>query len=397
MTNLLSNRCFWVFHVDFFSMICHSWIATIFYQTAVLEKEKDAWKANSFIISFLCDYQVAKRHYHLAHGIGRAGDVAAIQVCIVGVFLMQPKAAGSSLICELTRKLSLDFIQTCGITEVKDCIVLPLATGMSITMCLLSYHLKYPKAKYVIWFRVDQKTCLKSIINTGLEPIIIEPKREGDELVTDLEQLRHVLESTPKEEILCIIPTTSVFAPRLPDDIVGVSLLGKEFDIPVIVNNAYGLQSSVICKSINHALRVGRVDVLISSTDKNILVPVGGAFVYSRDSTALDMIRKNYPGRANMSPILDVFITLLGMGKQKLVEYLTRREECYTYLKSQLQVIASQYHQRVLETPRNPISIAVSLNNPFPDDASYEYTDEAITKFGAMLYTRGVSGRRIDY
>lgn len=56
MTNLLSNRCFWVFHVDFFSMICHSWIATIFYQTAVLEKEKDAWKANSFIISFLCDY-----------------------------------------------------------------------------------------------------------------------------------------------------------------------------------------------------------------------------------------------------------------------------------------------------------------------------------------------------
>lgn len=25
-------------------------------------------------------YQVAKRHFYLAHGIGRAGDVAAIQV-----------------------------------------------------------------------------------------------------------------------------------------------------------------------------------------------------------------------------------------------------------------------------------------------------------------------------
>lgn len=109
------------------------------------------------------------------------------------------------------------------------------------------------------------------------------------------------------------------------------------------------------------------------------------------------MIRKNYPGRANVSPILDVFITLLGMGKQKLIEYLTRREECYTYLKSQLQEIASKYHQRVLDTPRNPISIAVSLNNPFPDDPSFEYTDEAITQFGAMLYTRGVSGIRIDY
>ena len=99
--------------------------------------------------------------------------------------------------------MAVDFIQTCGITEVKDCIVLPLATGMSISMCLLSLRLTNPTAKYVIWFRVDQKTCLKSILTTGLEPIIIDPVLEGDELNTNLPALREKLESIKCDEILC--------------------------------------------------------------------------------------------------------------------------------------------------------------------------------------------------
>lgn len=288
--------------------------------------------------------------------------------------------------------MAVDFIQTCGITEVKDCIVLPLATGMSISMCLLSLRLKNPKAKYVIWFRVDQKTCLKSILTTGLEPIIIDPVLEGDELNTDLSALRKRLDSMEREEILCIIPTTSVFAPRLPDDIVGVSKLAKEFSIPVIVNNAYGLQSRATCKAIDHAIRVGRIDMLVSSTDKNMLVPVGGALVYSPHSEMVDLVRKNYPGRASMSPILDVFITLLSMGKQELRSILKEREDCYRYLLDRLEEVAAKHKQRVLRTPRNPISIAVTLDNPFPEDESFDFTDKDITKFGAMLYTRGVSG-----
>ena len=255
----------------------------------------------------------------------------------------------------------------CGITEAKDCIVLPLATGMSISMCLLSLHLQNPKAKYVVWFRVDQKTCLKSILNTGLEPIIIEPKQVGDELTTNLERLKSVLQSTPQDEILCIIPTTSVFAPRLPDDVEGVSRLAKEFNIPVVVNNAYGLQSGTVCKAINRAIRVGRVDLLISSTDKNLMVPVGGAFVYSPQTAPIDLIRGNYPGRASMSPILDVFITLLHMGRRRVVALLREREECYDYLHSRLETLAQSFGQRVLVTPGNPISIAMTLDNPFAE------------------------------
>lgn len=307
--------------------------------------------------------------------------------------------------------MSIDFIQTCGISEVKDGLVLPLATGMSISLCLLSLRQQRPEAQCVIWFRVDQKTCLKSILTCGLKPIIIQPRIQGDELATDLDALRSILQTTPASSILCIIPTTSVFAPRLPDDIIGVSKLAKEFEIPVLVNNAYGLQSSVICKAINRAIRVGRVDLLVSSTDKNMLVPVGGALVYSPSHDSIDIVRKNYPGRASMSPILDVFITLLSMGKLKIRDYLKRREECYEYLHTRLAEVAEQFGQRLLNIPHNPISLAVTLDMPMevdhntaehrvvdtidgPCKGEFKYTDADITRFGAMLYTRGVSGAR---
>ena len=47
---------------------------------------------------------VAKRHFYLGHGIGRSGDIAAIQ----------PKAAGSSLIAKLTTSFVLDIIKLAG-------------------------------------------------------------------------------------------------------------------------------------------------------------------------------------------------------------------------------------------------------------------------------------------
>lgn len=89
--------------------------------------------------------------------------------------------------------MSIDYIRTCGITQVNDGIVLPLATGMSLSLCLLSLRQERPEAKYVVWFRVDQKTCLKSILTSGLTPLILPPRMEGDELITDQEGLTTLL------------------------------------------------------------------------------------------------------------------------------------------------------------------------------------------------------------
>ena len=70
----------------------------------------------------------------------------------------------------------------CGMNFIQDLIVLPLATGMSITLTLLTLKAQRPECKYVIWPRIDQKTCLKAITAANLTPIVIEPKLVGDEL-----------------------------------------------------------------------------------------------------------------------------------------------------------------------------------------------------------------------
>lgn len=39
--------------------------------------------------------------------------------------------------------------------------VLPLATGMALTLVLLALRAQRPGAQWVVWSRIDQKTCLK--------------------------------------------------------------------------------------------------------------------------------------------------------------------------------------------------------------------------------------------
>ena len=51
----------------------------------------------------------------------------------------------------------------------------------------------------------------------GLEPVVIENKMEGDELRTDVAAIREKVEELGADNILCIMTTTSCFAPRTPD------------------------------------------------------------------------------------------------------------------------------------------------------------------------------------
>jgi len=69
----------------------------------------------------------------MSHGIGRSGDIAAIQ----------PKAAGSSLMAQLTNLMVLDALKISGVTEVKAALTVPLCTGMSISLVLLGLRLHW--------------------------------------------------------------------------------------------------------------------------------------------------------------------------------------------------------------------------------------------------------------
>jgi O-phospho-L-seryl-tRNASec:L-selenocysteinyl-tRNA synthase len=49
----------------------------------------------------------------------------------------------------------------------EECLVVPLATGMTLCLTMLSLKRANPQGKYVIWPRIDQKSCFKCILTAG--------------------------------------------------------------------------------------------------------------------------------------------------------------------------------------------------------------------------------------
>ena len=324
---------------------------------------------------------VYRRHFGLGHGIGRSGDVAAVQ----------PKAAGSSLINKLTNCLMLQAIRTAGILRAKAALVLPLATGMSIALCLLTIRQRIQaenqqsSAEYVVWARLDQKACVKAIYTAGFKVAVVPTIVNGDAVQTDLEKMRAIIDEIGVGKIAAVISTTSCFAPRIADDVEAISRLCKESSLAHVVNNAYGLQVSKYCHMINEACRHGRIDYVVQSTDKNLMVPVGGAIVCSPTKARVEELALNYPGRASVAPILDVFITLLSMGKNGFMELLKKRKEVCQYLISSLESLAAETGERLLKTSRgNKISFAFTLSSV-----------REPTALGAHLFLRRISGARV--
>lgn len=321
---------------------------------------------------------VAKRNYGFSHGLGRSGDITELQ----------PKAIGSSIVNKLTNELLLDVLKISGLSFVKSCFLVPMATGMSLTFCMLSIRQSKPNAKYVLMPRIDQKSCIKSIIAAGYVPVVIENELVGDELQTDLKALEEKINELGADNIACIFSVTSCFAPRSPDKIDEIAVLCKKHNIFHLVNNAYGLQSTKCTYLINQASRVGRVDAVVQSTDKNLMVPVGGSIIASFDEEIIAKISQFYPGRASSSQHLDVLITLLSMGSVKYKELLHERKELFVYLKNELVELAVKHDEKVLHTPHNQISLGLSLTG-LGDKA------KDFTQIGSHLFTRNVTGVRV--
>lgn len=182
----------------------------------------------------------------------------------------------------------------------------------------------------MIWPRIDQKTCLKCIVSANLVPIVIENVLIEDHLETDVESIENAICQHGVDSIVCVLTTSSCFAPRGCDDLNVISKLCQKHDIPHIVNNAYGVQSSLLCKyshfltlfdltlrEITSALRGGRVDAIVQSTDKNFMVPVGGSVVAAPKTNVqlINQLNSSYPGRASSSSHLDLLMTLLHLGR----------------------------------------------------------------------------------
>eukprot|EP00823_Brevimastigomonas_motovehiculus_P006829 TRINITY_DN57_c1_g1_i2.p1 TRINITY_DN57_c1_g1~~TRINITY_DN57_c1_g1_i2.p1 ORF type:complete len:390 (+),score=81.25 TRINITY_DN57_c1_g1_i2:79-1248(+) len=99
-------------------------------------------------------------------------------------------------------------------------------------------------------------------------------------------------------------------------------------------------------------------------------------------------VSQEFPGRASMSPILDLFITMLSMGIEGYRSLLSTREQLFSYFQKQLRDLAEKYDERLLLTPDNPISMGMTLSH-FQTASGGKYT-----YFGSMLFSRCVSGTR---
>ncbi|EED92493.1 hypothetical protein THAPSDRAFT_262555, partial [Thalassiosira pseudonana CCMP1335] len=355
---------------------------------------------------------VSQRHFGFGHGIGRSGDVMEAQ----------PKAVGSSALLRLTLRLTLDAVRrgaglngTLGKGDSRNGpasfgTLLPVCTGMSMALVLSGLrdrartldsasigteHVNTER-NIVLWSRIDQKSCYKSILSAGLKCVVLPTKKhpDTDEVSTDLEALKEALDSFGNS-ILAVLTTTSCFCPRVPDEVDQVAKMIMSAGVSHVVNHAYGLQCQTTNKLLNRACIIGRVDAIICSTDKNFLVPVGGALILSPDSNVIETISKNYPGRASSSPMVDLFITLLSMGLNGYKGILEERKRLTELFGQSLQRVATVFGETVLNCPRNTISFGMTLDNLATINGSDDELNSLITKFGSMLFTRCISGTRV--
>ncbi|KAL0228376.1 hypothetical protein RCL1_004519 [Eukaryota sp. TZLM3-RCL] len=315
---------------------------------------------------------VSSRNFNFAHGVGRSGDITS----------SQPKAAGSSILANLVSSLMIDTFKIVGLPKLESALMLPVATGMGLLLSLCTLRLEKPNKNSVLWIRADQKSAPKSIVTAGFTLIIVDLCIDGDEVGLDLNTLRALLEQH-RDSALAVVSTTSCFSPRKVDDVLGIGRICSEFGVYQVVNNAYGLQGPASIKSLTRGLNGNVVDLFIQSTDKNFMVPVGGCVVAGKK----DLVKKvgaSYPGRASISPYIDMFITLVSMGKTTLQSLLAERNELYEYLCSRLNQFASDNNERIFCTS-NGIAVGVTLNT---------LSAKSVQALGSILYRRGVSGVR---
>lgn len=258
-----------------------------------------------------------------------------------------------------------------------------MATGMTLALCFSTIKKTRPNATYVLWSRIDQKSCFKSILVANLVPVIIDTIQTENGLSTNIAEFAKKIKELGPNNIVAIFSTTSCFAPRQIDDIDALSILAKANNIPHVVNNAYGMQSKRIMNKIGNICnnKDARLDLIVQSTDKNLMVPVGGAIVAGQGEL-IELVSKQYAGRASSSQTLDVFMTLLSLGKSGYIELVESRESVFEYMKMALMNLNGSAF-RVIETKGNPISIALAV-----------HTYGSNLNVGSMLFTRGISGAR---
>lgn len=310
------------------------------------------------------------------HGVGRSGFLTA----------PQPKAPGGSIMYEISNYLARDILRSYGLPNIKEAIVVPLCTGMSLSLTLGALRpdgdKKYSSRKKTVLIpQIDHKSLLKSIELMGLKTKIIKGKIFGDAVRIPTEDI----ETNIDNDCYAIISITSFFPPREPDNIKEISKLAQEKDLVHIIINAYGVQSPEWMKLIRSAIDAGRVDAIIQSTDKNFLTPVGGSLIASPAKENIIKISQTYAGRASATPVVNFLISMLSLGINGYQKLIEEQQQNRKLLEEKLSIVAKNLNERILEI-YNPVAVALSLEN---------LKEEHLFAIGGALYNLRVTGPRV--
>src|SRR5271157_740428 len=336
--------------------------------TAARVGEREGRVASKYVLSLAAGF---------AHGIGRSGDIAAVQ----------PKAAGGSVLSALSGRVATSLLKNLGLSRIEDAIVLPMATGMSLGLCLATIQQEWVKANpdepweraEVVMPRVDHKSPVKGIMVAGFTPVLVPAQLIGDGVEVPVEAVKDAISS----KTAAIVSTTAFFPPRIPDHVKEIAKLCKDLNIPHVINNSYGIQSDVYLKILRGSIDAGRVDYVVQSSDKNFLAPVGGAVVCSPSSQKITDLSQAYAGRASAQPCVQFLASMLTMGLSGYQELMKQQSINRAFLQEQVVNFAEKIGQRVLDV-ENPIAVAMTIND-IPRD------------FGGMLYNLRVTGPRVVF
>jgi O-phospho-L-seryl-tRNASec:L-selenocysteinyl-tRNA synthase len=310
------------------------------------------------------------------HGVGRSGFLTAAQ----------PKAPGGSIMYELSNYLARDILRNNGLTNIKEAIVVPLCTGMSLSLTLGALKPNQVKGNFktkrkVLVPQIDHKSLLKSIDLMGFKSKIVPGKIFGHAVRIPIEDIKNYFD----DDCFAVISITSFFPPRENDDIKEISKFAKEKNLVHIIINAYGVQSPEWMKMIRSAIDAGRVDAIIQSTDKNFLTPIGGAVIASPLESNITKISQSYAGRASATPIVNFLISMLSLGINGYHNLIEEQKNNRKILEIKLNEVASKINEKILEV-YNPIAVALSLNN---------LKEDQLYALGGALYNLRVTGPRV--
>jgi O-phospho-L-seryl-tRNASec:L-selenocysteinyl-tRNA synthase len=310
------------------------------------------------------------------HGIGRSGFLTA----------PQPKAPGGSIMYEISNYLARDILRNFGLPNIKEAIVVPLCTGMSLSLALGALRPEMGEInanikRTVLVPQIDHRSLLKAISLMGLKIKIIKGKIFEEAVRIPIEDV----ETSLDDDCFAIVSITSFFPPREPDNIKDISKFAQRNGLIHIIINAYGVQSLEWMKLIRSAIDAGRVDAIIQSTDKNFLTPVGGALIASPNKTNIEKISQAYAGRASASPVVDFLISMLSLGIHGYQKLIEEQQQNRKILEEKLASIAEKIDERLLRV-NNPVAVALTLEN---------LKEEQLYALGGALYNLRVTGPRV--